>query len=236
MPFEKDITVAQYECDLNARMSIGSILRQSQQISTDHCDSVGAVFSVFEENNVAFLLAKISVEINCDITARDVLHMITSPTAPQKASFHRYTTAMLRGETAFAVDARWILIDRADKRILRTAPESIFLPFDEGTSKEHNIRITKAETTHVLDITATYSRTDINMHMNNTKYADCICDALPQSEIQNRRICKFVIHYHRELQFGDTMSVGTAKLDDDTYYICGEGAGAKFFEAQVVFA
>ena len=38
---EKEIVLTDYECDLNRRVTPGSLLRFTQQISTDHCDSWG---------------------------------------------------------------------------------------------------------------------------------------------------------------------------------------------------
>ena len=41
LQYEKEITVEQYQCDLRDQLSMGGLLRQIQQISTDHCDALG---------------------------------------------------------------------------------------------------------------------------------------------------------------------------------------------------
>ena len=39
--YEKEITVYQYECDVKNRMTAAALLKQVQQISTEHCDIFG---------------------------------------------------------------------------------------------------------------------------------------------------------------------------------------------------
>lgn len=236
MPFEKNICVGQCECDANNRMKISEILRHAQQISTDHCDNMGNNYEEMSKHNVVFLLAKLSVEIFGDIASADELQLITSPSPPKRASFQRLTTAVRKGEKVFDVDARWILIDTQTRKILRALPEGMNFDFDERDAIENDIRIKRADATFAAEVEAAYSRTDVNMHMNNTEYADCVCDAIPADVMMNCRLKKMTLHYHNELKFGEKMIVAIAQIDKLVYYVCGERDGVKNFEAQAVFS
>lgn len=235
MPFKKNICVCQYECDANNRMKISEILRHAQQISTDHCDKMGNTYEELHKYNAVFLLAKLSVEIFGDVAYTDELELTTSPTPPKRASFQRITTAECRGEKVFSIDARWILIDTQTRKILRDLPEGMLFDYDDREILDNDIRIKRGEAQFVAQVGATYSRTDVNMHMNNTEYADCVCDAIPADVMMNCRLQKITLHYHNELKFGETMDVSIAQIDELVYYVCGERDGVKFFEAQAAF-
>ena len=50
--------------------------------------------------------------------------------------------------------------------------------------------------------TAAYSRCDMNGHLNNTRYADIVCDAVPWQVWDSAQISDFIISYHREVPRG----------------------------------
>ena len=60
---EKEIVLTDYECDLNRRVTPGSLLRLTQQISTDHCDSWGVTAERYAKTGTAFLMAKVSLRL-----------------------------------------------------------------------------------------------------------------------------------------------------------------------------
>ena len=45
--YSESFTVKAYECDAEARMTPGAILRRAQQISTDQCDLLGLTNEVY---------------------------------------------------------------------------------------------------------------------------------------------------------------------------------------------
>ena len=238
MAFEKDTQVALYQCDLQDRMTMGDILRQVQQISTDHCNSVGMTTEKLQQNGVAFVMVKVSVECYHPMLPGQQLHFVTRPSWPVRAVYHRFTTLSdPDGRELCSVDARWCMIDPQARRILRTPPESLDFPFLEQVERSHDIAIQKPETLEPVGLcTATYSRTDRNGHLNNTNYADCICDALPLEEMSTRPIAKMVIHYNRELKLGEEMELFRGKTGENTYYLCGKRQGATCFESAVTLA
>ena len=49
---------------------------------------------------------------------------------------------------------------------------------------------------------AVYSRCDRNGHMNNTVYADLICDALPLEVWRTHTVTDVILYYHKEVPMG----------------------------------
>ena len=91
--YEKEITVYQYECDVKNRMTAAALLKQVQQISTEHCDIFGLDAAYYQSTNTAFLLSKISLLFHREILVGEKLKLVTQPSLPVKAVYHRYTSA-----------------------------------------------------------------------------------------------------------------------------------------------
>ncbi len=81
-----------------------------------------------------------------------------------------------------------------------------------------------------------YSDTDINGHVNNTRYADFACDALDMETLeQGRFLSTMQIGYLAECRPGDMLSIQTGEQADG-YYVCGlDREGKSRFEAELFF-
>lgn len=60
-----------------------------------------------------------------------------------------------------------------------------------------------------------FSDCDYNMHMNNTRYPDMICDFLP--DIGKKHLTALTLSFVHEASMGHTLSVYRAKKDENTY-------------------
>ena len=239
--YKKNIIVAQNECDLYNDITIGSILRQVQEVSTEQCKTLGIPYEHLYSFNAAFLLAKVSVEVYGKIQLGDKITVKTQPAAPERATYKRVTTLYAEnGEMLASVDARWVLVDTQARRILRRPPEGLVLPFIDDVKEEHDNFIVRAETTEETEsIKARYSIVDRNYHINNAKYADIICDMLPDEFWHSKnKIEKAVIYYRNELSFGDSMCLSLGECiykEKSAYYFCGNTNSGRCFEANIIY-
>lgn len=236
--FEKEIIVSQFECDYLNRMTAGSILKETQQISTDHCAVLGLTKEVYDKTNTVFLLSKISLEFYRNILVGEKLKITTYPSLPVRAVYHRYTSLCdEEGKQAAAVSSRWVLVDTKTRKILRKPPETLPLPFLSEKVTELDCSIQKTEEVQSVGIEkASYSRTDMNGHLNNAVYADLICDHLPDDCLTDQFIKKMVICYHREVKRNECVELLIGKLEDHCgYYVIGEKDNKISFEANVLF-
>lgn len=235
MPYEKQIIAEQYQCDIHDQLPPGAILRQVQQVSTDHCDAEGLTAQRFQETGTAFVLAKLAMECVHPIPAGSRLRLVTEPAVPSRAVYRRFTTLTDEtGREVCRVDARWVLIDVQQRHILRSHPQALAFPFSQEAHRTLDLAIPRASDLQPAgDYTASYSRTDRNGHLNNTYYADLVCDILPVSLLCQKPVRRMAISYHEELRLGETMELFTGQTGVDTYYICGKKGGRRCFEASV---
>ena len=235
--FSKDFSVLQIDCDLQNRMTLGALLRVTQQIATDHCDFIGLPGNYLAERGVAFLLAKVGVTVNRDIHLNESLMVVTRPCVPRHAFYNRYTDFLdSTGEVVARVDARWVLVDIHTRRILRNPPEGITFPFAKWFDREQDLSIPRPETLEAAgNACAVYSRVDINHHLNNTYYGDILCDALPTDAwLSEQGFRKAVLYYRQELPFGSSMELMRGEIPNG-WYVEGILEGKRCFEGSILF-
>lgn len=103
------------------------------------------------------------------------------------------------------MDSRWVLIDTEKRIILRKHPEQFNDQWAADVPFELPIKLPRIapEDCEVLgEQQAVYSRCDMNGHLNNTRYADIVCDAVPWEVWDTAQIRDFTISYHREVPAG----------------------------------
>ncbi len=79
-----------------------------------------------------------------------------------------------------------------------------------------------------------YSDTDINGHVNNTRYADFVCDALRLDKLgEDRYLSSMQIGYLAECRPGEILTMETGMLDDGRYIRGLDERGKSRFETSV---
>ena len=241
--YEESFIVKQHECDCNSCLKVSSLMAHCQNISIDHCDSLGLDSEIYKKTHTAFLLAKASVEMYSPIRAGEKITIRTMPSLPKRAIYNRYTVFINeRNEIAAAQDSKWVLVDTQTRRILRNPPEGFLFPIDADVTEQHNFAIPKVQDAlQVSTERVTYSRTDSNGHLNNTRYADIILDALPLSSTVEKKLSKLVIDYRSEARMGESVTIFTKRLEEEqqeesVFYVSGQNENGKIcFEAVAKF-
>lgn len=236
--YEKHIKVCQYECDFNDIMKVSSIMRNAEQISEEQCDELGLTKDFYNKTHTAFLLAKVSIDLYKPMKPGDNIKIITKPFMPVRAVYTRHTEFYNeQGEKTAFVDAKWVLVDTKTRRIMRRFPEEFNFPFEAHLEQENNIKIDKidfGERKSTVEIT--YSKMDINGHMNNANYADVVCDNIPLDEFKNGNLKNMTISYHNEIMGGEKMDIVVASQQTPKrYYVLADNNGKCIFEAEVKF-
>lgn len=81
-----------------------------------------------------------------------------------------------------------------------------------------------------------YSDCDLNGHVNNTRYADFIQDALHQECRTNHFLSEIQINYTRECLCGETLSICTQETDNIALVVGMDKDGKSRFEGRVIFS
>lgn len=220
--YTQTIRAEQADCDFRNQMMPAALLRKVQQIAIDHCNAVGLDDGVYQRTHTAFLMAKVALELYRPIACGEQLEITTLPSLPQRAVCHRFTTFTDQsGGLAAACDSRWVLVDVNSRRILRQPPEEMGFPFHRPPERTLDVSMPRIPTGTGVSVVAGYSLCDTNCHINNTRYADLVCDAIAPAALEQSRICRMVLQYHNEVAFGETVSLAAVSGENGYWYVRG---------------
>lgn len=235
--YTEKFPVYRHDGDHNGYLKTGALLRYTQQIAGEHAEAVGLTDEVYAATHTAYVLAKQAVHFNRTPRIDELLTLTTCPERTKRAVNKRITHVTdAAGEEVALLDGRWVLIDTDKRTILRTHPAEFDLGWATDVAEELPMKLKKLpleECERLGECTATYSRCDINGHLNNTRYTDIICDALPMEIWDSQLVSDLVIFYHREVPRGERFTLYRAKMSENQWYFAGERDGMSAFEAAV---
>lgn len=219
--FTKRIRVEYCRCDLYNRMTPTYLLQEAQQISMEHCDALGLGNDYLRKIGKVFLLAKVYIKVSRMPMGGEQLVLKTIPYLPVKAQCQRLTQFFSEeGELLAQVDSRWIFVDVQTFRIFRKLPEE-FAQYFSLPEEQPDIRVPKSEDmAFCRRQKVLYSQIDTNLHMNNSRYADLICDCLAEDLTSGKEFCEIMIHYHNQAKLNEEIIVYQKEANDG---ICFKG-------------
>lgn len=236
MKFTKSYTTRWHDTDANRTVRPTQLLVYMQETSNAHLDSTGHNLDrLRDEHSLAFLLSKTRLAIYAPLYSDEDITVETFTAESRGFGFSRFYR-ILRGEQLIAAaDTTWALINLDTKQLCRAdsidfgfaheapidigIPQRFRVPHTDGLSLLGQRRIV-------------YSDLDYNMHMNNTRYADMLCDFLP---IEKVPLVKGIsLSYLHEAALGDVVSVYALESNDRYSFRTVNQNGVVCLEAELL--
>ena len=204
-------------------------MRYMQETANRQCESSGLPLDKLrDENGLGFILGTISLKIHTPLYAYEDFEVRTWCKPARGFTFNRYFE-IVRGEALIAEAATvWVLIDVNEKKLVRAEAHSWMddrFFYDEPidpNSLPKKPRLSKE--TYMQEVGSrkiSYSDIDYNMHMNNTRYPDMICDYIDEmTEISPAyRVGAMSLSYIKESPLGANLKVLRSNTDNNTLYV-----------------
>ena len=238
--YTQTYTICRHDGDHHGNAKPGALLRYGQQIATMHAEAAGLNDELYAATHTAYVLAKLALHIDRTPRVDETLTVTTRPERCKRAVNKRITVFYdAAGQQVAVLDSRWVLIDTDKRLILRKHPEAFNDCWAEDVPFELPMKMVKAvpeDCAPAGEYTATYSRCDMNGHMNNTRYVDILCDALPWNVWDEGEVRDLKVYYHREVPRGASFALLQAQTGEKQYYFCGQREEKAAFEASITFA
>ena len=205
--YTQKFTVYRTDGDHLGHVKLGALLRYAQQVATAHAEAVGLDDALYRKTHTAYVLAKLALHVTRLPRVDEELTLVTQPERCKRAVNKRITHFYdASGAEAAVMDSRWVLIDTEKRMILRKHPEQFNDQWAEDVPLELPMRLPRVapEDCETLGTqTAAYSRCDMNGHLNNTRYADIVCDALHLERMGAERfVSSLQVGYQAECRVG----------------------------------
>jgi len=240
MFYRKKTVATSYESDANNLLRLSGMLRHMQQTSGEQLSSIGQSNEWLAGHDMAFLLTKSNTKVHRNPVCGEKIVIGTAATPPKGVKFVReFIIETPQGERLVSSYSLWVLVDIKNHKILRPSMYPHTWEWENPTLEEApgDIAIPKqtlpGAQSWAMQRTAHYSYIDVNKHVNNSVYADFICDALPYDLLTSRGISTMAINFQKEAKHGDTLTIQTFELEESAYKIVGVNGEAPCFEAYV---
>lgn len=210
------------DCDLNASWRPGAILLAMQEAGAAHSDMIGAGRKALIQQNLAWVLTRIEVEMDRYPRTGETLALETFPTPVRRWFFPRYFIVRDEGENEIGRAASlWVLLDLTTRHMVHPGAVATLMPDNSDLPAPLGLPGSVNEVSGVLEearFLPRYTDMDGNHHVNNTRYVDWACDALGIDTMVDYELARFTVHYNMEIRPGQEVRTELRRLGPDFSY------------------
>lgn len=239
MIFSERIEINNYDVDMHGIVRPTSLLAKLEEVGSHQMMKHRPSNDDLRKEGKGFILSRVVMCIHKDIREGDEAIGETWATDSRGLSFNRCYSLSVGGEVAASVYTVWALLDINEKKLLRyedVKDRMIGGELSPCFEMELPVRVRMPKADEFCEVARRkvyYSDTDLNGHMNNTKYLNMFCDFVP--DIQNKPLRGINISYVSEAPLGDELAVFAKEIDGVYYFKTVRSDGKTNCEAVLYF-
>ena len=187
-----------------------------------------------DEDGVGFILSRIAIDFLAPIHAYEEIEVRTATCAGHGLCFPRRFEMLRDGKVVARAMSQWAMVRVADRALLRVTDAPLCFgdePEIETATPLRHRAPRELAFEKVGERRIGYADLDYNMHMNNTKYPDTVCDFLPFPG--KTTVTGMSLSYCREARLGDTLTVERADGGDGLFFFRAKSGDTLCLEASV---
>ena len=236
--YSEIIEVRAFDCDMTKRIALSPVLKYMEEIADKHCSENGYSYDVLLNDGVVFLLTSLQMKIHRAPKLREKVKITTWQRCIKGVQFVRDTEFLDEdGNILIEATCGWILADYINHKIKRPTDYKMGEVVNSQPERElfgsGRVKIAVPdEKEKVADRMVVFSDVDYNQHLNNTRYADIICDFIPNlgKEVE---ICELDLVFSGEAYLNENIEIFRTETEENTYVINGTHSRGRCFEAKV---
>lgn len=227
MPFSKgrmiyteEFEVRWHDTDAGREMKPSEALAYMQETANHQFRTHACTLDEMRDRDgVGFILSRIAVDFLSPVHAYEQIAVDTATCAGHGLCFPRRFEIRRDGEVVARAMSQWALVRVADRTLMRAAEAPLSFGDEPEIAVSTPLRFTIPRDLGfevVGERRIAYADLDYNMHMNNTKYPNMLCDFLPDANAV--RVTGLSLSYRKEAVFGDVLAVERATDGNGTWY------------------
>ena len=193
------------ECGTDNKLKIAAIINYFQDCTTENSEQLGVGFDYLKEKSRAWILNSWQVSIKRRPQVGEKLEVSTWATGFKGVFGPRdFCLKTADGEELACAHSLWVYVDTKNGRPVKpTEAEIDVYEVEEPLPMESVSR--KIQTPEELQVVDTFTvhkyHIDTNNHMNNAKYIELACEALPEKFF----VTGLRVEYKKAAVYGETM-------------------------------
>ena len=210
------------EVDLNRRLRLSTMFRMMQEASIAHTEELGAGREKTLDRGLLWVVTLQDAWINRMPEYDEEITLESWPGDTMHLFFPRYYRLLgADGSVLVTASALWVLMDSVERKMVFPEDKNVAVPFEKTGFEPALPRAPRhIATTGEAAFTVPFSYTDMNGHMNNTRYFDLMEDTLPP-ELHSKRLTRIGIEYRAEARLGDEFKLRWGNEGTD-WFLSGE--------------
>ena len=210
------------EVDLNRRLRLSTMFRMMQEASIAHTEELGAGREKTLDRGLLWVVTLQDAWINRMPYYDEEITLESWPGDTMHLFFPRYYRLLgADGSVLVTASALWVLMDSVERKMVFPEDKNVAVPFEKTGFEPPLPRAPRhIATTGESAFTVPFSYTDMNGHMNNTRYFDLMEDTLPP-ELHSKRLTRIGIEYRAEARLGDELKLRWGNEGTD-WFLSGE--------------
>ncbi|MBQ8331856.1 MAG: hypothetical protein IJX94_05095 [Clostridia bacterium] len=236
MKYSKRYQTCWHDTDACRRMRPSQLLVYMQEASNHHVADTGMTLDdLRDEKKLGFILSKIQIAIYRPLVAYEDIQVQTWTCKGRGFSSPRCFRILKDGEVVAEANSQWALLGIEDRKFHRLEETGYQFEDEEPLALDIPPRIrfpAELALEKLGERRIVYSDLDYNMHMNNTRYPDMLCDYMPLADVGCIR--GLSLSYLHEAAFGNVMTVLGGKHDGSYYFRTLNEEGTVCLEAQIL--
>jgi medium-chain acyl-[acyl-carrier-protein] hydrolase len=242
---EQEFRVRTYECGVDGRIKIFSLMQYLQEVAALHAEQLGLGFDKLGEMSGYWVLSNIRIEIN-RLPGRD--DKVTVKTWPSGYSRTIATREFIgkdqNGSELFRAGSEWMVLNRQTNRLKNLFRLELNLP--RAAEKALPGKLKRLEPNDDYRVGAVrepplrvpHSAIDLNGHVNNTEYVRWGIDALRRTFKLDKNIRRAQATYLSEVFEGDELDLMVSSGPNGQFGVLGRKSGTEtnVFLMEVLFS
>ena len=231
--YDETFSLRPRDCDLNEKWRPSAILQTMQDAADAHSLLLGCGRDELIKRNIVWVLARCELHMSRYPASGEQLTIHTFPTPTRIYFFPRYyifTDA--RGEMIGKAGSLWLLLDVTTRRMLPPGDVAKLIPENRDLSVPMNLPATVGALQGeelVSEYHPVYTDLDVNGHVNNTRYADWLCNTLGINLMKEYELERIILNYNHEVLPGQTVMLHRVLRNQD-YRLSGIVNGSIAFD------
>ena len=215
------------ECGADNKMKLSAIINYFQDCTTENSEQLGVGFAYLKEKNRAWILNSWQVSIRRRPQVGEKIEVSTWATGFKGVFGPRdFFLKTTDGEELACAHSLWVYVDTETGRPVKPSEEEIRVYEVEPPLPVESVsrKIQLPEAMQVVDTFPVHKyHIDTNHHVNNAKYIELACEALPE----NFQVTGLRVEYKKAAIYGETMILKRAMHGNVlTAVLCDENDNA----------
>ena len=201
--YEETLVLKTLDCDMNGQWKPSAVLETMQEAAGAHSMLLGCGRDELLKNHTVWVLSRSEVRMDRYPEIGETVTVTTFPMPTRICFFPRYYVFTdKRGEQIGKAGTLWLLLDTRTRKMLPPGEVGRLIPDNRDLTVPMNLPATVGQLQgeeFVTEYTPVYTDIDVNGHVNNTRYADWLCNTLGIDLMRQYEPDTLILNYNHEV-------------------------------------